>query len=739
MPDVTSPSPDAAAPDAVGQSDPTLEVDSERVAWITFDDPDRSLNVLTESVLGRFEQVLEEVHALQGQHQIRALVVRSGKPQGFIAGADVAAIAGIESPEEGRAAAAAGQAIFSKIDALQIPTVAAIHGVCLGGGMELSLACRFRVASDSPKTKLGLPEVQLGILPAWGGTTRLPRLIGLQAALDMLLTGKQLDTRRALARGLVDAVVPAELFRDKVEAFVRDRLDGAPVRSPKRSLVTRVLDGTPPGRALVLRQAKKRVLAQTGGHYPAPLRILEVAAASKGSVDASLAREAEAAGELIAGTVSKNLIHVFHMREAARKGPGSGVGQRSSRIEHLGILGAGVMGGGIAQLAANNGIQVRIKDIRHDAVAGALQHARSLFQRSAKRRRLSRLEADQRMELITGGLDYAGFAQADVVIEAVVERMDVKHAVLKEVEALIRPDCVVSSNTSSLSIDEMASVLERPEQFGGMHFFNPVHRMPLVEVVRGSRTSDETTATLHALALRMGKVPVVVSDGAGFLVNRILGPYLNEASFLLAEGLGIEAVDRSAVRFGMPMGPVRLLDEVGLDIARHAGEALFEAFGERMRPSPILESLAGSKRLGRKGGLGFYRYADGKEVGVDGGIYAEIGLDPAAPTSGSDDPQITARLILAMVNEAARTLEDEIVRSAADVDLGMIMGTGFPPFRGGLLRYADSIHPRTVVARLLELRDQHGPRFEPSPLLVQLAKEDRELYQAFPAAVSQDS
>lgn len=713
----------------------TLEVDSERVAWIRFNDTSRTLNVLTEQVMHDLDMHLDEVHALRERNEVRALVFRSGKPNSFIAGADVRAIGGIENPEEGRAAAAAGQAIYQKIATLPFPTVSAIHGICLGGGTELSLACRFRIASDSPKTKFGLPEVQLGILPAWGGTTRLPRLVGLQAALDLLLTGKQLDAKRALRKGLVDAVVPAELFQDEVEAFVRDRLAGAPVPTPKRPLLTRLLDGTAPGRAVVMRQAKKRVMAQTGGHYPAALRILEVAAgAMSGPVEASLAREAEAAGELIPGTVSKNLMHVFHMREAARKGSGQVDLSLAGQVNDLGIIGAGVMGGGIAQLGAYNTIRVRVKDIRHEAVGGALQHARSLFQKAVKRRKLDRRVADQRMELITGGLNYGGFAQADVVVEAVVERMDVKQAVLKEVEEIVQPGAVLTSNTSSLSIDTMASALARPDQFGGMHFFNPVHRMPLVEVVRGAATSEATTATIYALALRMGKIPVVVEDGSGFLVNRILGPYLNEAGYLLGDRVSVEDIDRAAKKFGMPMGPVRLLDEVGLDIARHAGEALYEAFGERMKPSPVLASLANSDRLGRKGGLGFYRYEGDKEAGVDDAVYADVGLGAPGGDRSVKEAEITERLVLTMINEAARILDDGIVKSAADVDLGMIMGTGFPPFRGGLLRYSDSLHTRTVLGRLTELHESLGERFEPAPLLVTLAKEDRDFYAAFPAA-----
>jgi len=713
---------------------PALSVESGGLAWITFDDSERKLNVLTEAVLLALDELLDEVAIAVERGEIRGLVIWSGKPDSFIAGADVEAIAGVESPEDGHASAKIGQALFQKLAHLSVPTIAAIHGICLGGGTEMSLACRYRVASDSKRTKIGLPEVQLGILPAWGGTTRLPRVMGLQGALDLLLTGKTLDGRRALRKGLVSALLPAELFREKVTAFASDRVAGTPVaRKESRGVVTRLLDGTALGRRIVFSQARKKVLAQTGGHYPAPLRILDVIreAGSK-SVEESLEREATAAGELIASQASKNLIHVFHLRESVKKrfrGDAAG-----NEVDRLGILGAGVMGGGIGQLAAWSGVRVRIKDIRHEAVAGALRHARTLFDRSVKRRKITQLEADQRMELVSGGLDYSGFGTADLVVEAVVERMDVKKAVLAEVEALIPQTAVLASNTSSLSIDEMAEALSRPEAFGGMHFFNPVHRMPLVEVVRGARTSDQTVATIHRLAVRMGKVPVVVNDGAGFLVNRILGPYLNEAGFLLSDGASIQAVDDAARKFGMPMGPLRLIDEIGIDIARHAGEALNQAFGDRMTPSPVLEALGTTKRLGRKGGLGFYRYDDDKEAGVDESVYADLGSSVPPERKKMDPADITARLVLAMVNEAARVLEDGIVEAAGDIDLAMIMGTGFPPFRGGLLRYADSLHPRSVLAQIEELRDRLGERFAPAPLLQRLAAESREFYQAFPAS-----
>ena len=712
---------------------PSLEVGEDGIGRITFDDPDRKVNVLTEAVMTRLADLVNEARDLARQGRLRALLFRTGK-SGFIAGADVAAIEAIEDPAQGAHASRMGQAVFGSIEDLDVPTVAAIHGICLGGGTELSLACSHRVASDSPRTALGLPEVLLGILPAWGGTTRLPRLVGLQAALDVMLTGRQISASKAKRIGLVDAILPADLFDEKAAAFAAAQADGQSKRTrARRPVFKRLMDDTVPGRLLVLGMAKRRVLSQMGGHYPAPLRILEVLSRSLGRpLSRALEIEADAAGELIVSSVSKNLIHVFDLREDARKGTGvQDAAVTPGRVEYLGVLGAGVMGGGIAQLAAHRGIHVRMKDINHEAVSSGLQHARGLFDKLVKRKKLRRREAEQRMALISGGLDYEGFRRLDLVVEAVVEKMDVKRIVLRETEEALRRACILATNTSSLSVDEMSTALSRPENFAGMHFFNPVHRMPLVEVVRGARTSDEAVATVYALALALGKVPVVTGDGPGFLVNRILGPYMNEAGFLLADGASVEAIDGAAKNFGMPMGPLRLVDEVGIDISRHAGQSLYEALGERLAPSPPLVALADSGRLGKKGGLGFYRYDGGKKKGVDPDIYAVL-----APTVPDDritieTREIRSRLVLAMVNEAARALEAGIVTRASDVDLAMIMGTGFPPFRGGLLRFADTIHARTVLARLEDLEKRHGPRFAPAALMRRLAREDRGFYESF--------
>ncbi len=722
---------------------PTFKIDADAIGWITFDDPTRSLNVLSEPVMKRFAETIDEARTAARDARVRAVVIR-GKDKSFIAGADIEVIGRVENPDLAEAQIRLGQAIFSNVTALPVPTVAAVHGLCVGGGVEMSLSCDYRVLSDSDRTTMSLPEVQLGILPAWGGTTRLPRLIGLQAALDMLLTGKRVRASKAKRIGLASAVVPAPIFQEAVRDFTLGLIGekGAP-RTRKRSFVQRALDDTPPGRRVVLHTARKKVLQQTGGHYPAPLAILDILGQTLSkSVEEGLAAEAREAASLLVGAVCKNLVHVFHMREASRKGTGLPTGSSAEprSISKVGVLGAGVMGGGIAHLTASRGIESWMKDIEHEAVTGGLQHARGLFDKAVKRRRMNVREATQAMESISGGVEYHGLSGSDVVVEAIVEKMEVKKAVLAELEDHVSADCIIATNTSSLSVEEMASALSRPERFCGMHFFNPVHRMPLVEVIRAPGTSDEAVATIYRLALDLGKVPVVVGDGPGFLVNRILGPYLNEAGFLLSDGASIEMIDRVAKRFGMPMGPLRLVDEVGIDVSSHAGASLHGALGDRLTPAPALLELGRTGRLGKKGGLGFYRYEDGKDKGIDDSIYAELpsvptpGASEAGTIAGADGERVVRRrLVLAMINEAARILGDGIAASAADVDLAMIMGTGFPPFRGGLLRFADTLHPRGLVDRLEQLAEVHGERFTPAPTLVRLALKDQTLYTAFPA------
>jgi 3-hydroxyacyl-CoA dehydrogenase / enoyl-CoA hydratase / 3-hydroxybutyryl-CoA epimerase len=705
----------------------TLEMDGDGVASFVFDDPAKKVNVLSSRVMERLDGLLGEVEAAAREGRARALVIRSGKDGSFIAGADVDEIAGIVDPVEAGAQAARGQAVFQRLHKLEIPTIAAIDGTCLGGGTELALACDVRIASDRPETKIGLPEIRLGIIPGFGGTTRLPRLIGLIAASDLILTGKTVDARKAQKLGLVDERMHAGVLARRSREIALSMASGGDAPSRARpGLVPRLAEATPLGRRLILKQARKQVMKQTRGHYPAPLAALGVLRRSAGkSLERALAIEAEAVGRLVVTDVSKNLIHVFRLMEGAKKAGPDAEGRTANRVA---VLGAGVMGGGVAQLLAHKGIEVRLKDINQEALSTGLRHARSMFDKLVSRRKLRQREAEDRMAAISPALDYDGFGTIDVVIEAVVERMDVKKSVLRETEAVVGPDAVLTSNTSSLSITEMQNALERPGNFLGMHFFNPVHRMPLVEIIRGDATSDEAVATVFRLTTRLGKIPVIVSDGPGFLVNRILTPYLNEAGYLLQEGASIAEVDEALLDFGMPMGPFRLLDEVGLDIARHAGETMHEAFGERFAPAPALGALEGGDRLGRKNEKGFYVYEKGREKHPDPEIYEELEAVIGAERTALGASAIRDRFVLPMINEAARILDDGIARSPGDVDLAMITGTGFPPFRGGLLRYADRMGLATVADKLAALERTHGERFAPAPLLLSMAEDGATFY-----------
>ncbi|MBW3553040.1 MAG: enoyl-CoA hydratase/isomerase family protein [Gemmatimonadetes bacterium] len=704
----------------------TLEKDGDGVAWLVFDDPDRKVNVLSTAVMQRLDELLDQIEDGIRAGAIRAVVIRSGKDGSFIAGADVDEIVAITDVARATGKAAAGQRIFQRVHELSVPTVAAIDGSCLGGGTELVLACDIRLASDRKETKIGLPEVRLGIIPGFGGTTRLPRLIGLIAASDLILTGRTVDARKAQKLGLVHERMHQGVLVSRAKAVALEAANGeapSPADGPGR--VARLAEATPLGRRFILSRARKQVLKQTKGHYPAPLKAIEVMRQSAGKpLERALAMEAAAIGELIVTDVSKNLIHVFHLMEDAKKaGPATG----GRDVERVAVLGAGVMGGGIAQLLAFRGIAVRLKDINREALSTGLRHAREQFDKLVKRRKLRSGEAEDRMNAIAPSLDYSGFGTIDLVIEAVVERMDVKKTVLREAEEAAG-DAILTTNTSSLSVTEMQRALERPENFAGMHFFNPVHRMPLVEIIRGEESSDEAVATVFALTRKLDKTPVIVKDGPGFLVNRVLTPYLNEAGFLLAEGGSIAEIDEALVSFGMPMGPLRLLDEVGLDIAQHAGQTMNDAFGERLAPSPALKALEGTDRLGRKNGRGFYVYEEGREQHPDPAIYQE--LDAVAGDARRQIPErvILDRCILPMVNEAARILEEGIARSPGDVDLAMITGTGFPPFRGGLLRYADDVGLREIVARLDSFQREHGIRFEPAPLLRRKANSGEGFY-----------
>lgn len=704
-----------------------LEVEPDGLAILTFDLPGGRANKYSTPVMAELETVLD---GLAKRSDVKALLLVSGKPEIFIAGADVNEIAKASDPADIATGVRRGQEIFGKLANLPFPTVAAVEGACVGGGCETLLAMDWRLASDSKKTQIGLPEIKLGILPAWGGTTRLPRVVGLTAALDVILAGKVVDSKRAKRMGLVDELVPAPILLEAAKRFARGKFgtrkranaapDGGPLRVAPKTAMDRFLEGV--GRPVVFRKARASVMKETHGNYPAPLEALEAVRKGFGRPLAeALELEVAGVGRLVGTPAMRSLVNLFFRMEDVKKETGAAEGVAPRAVKRVGVLGAGAMGGGIAQLAADKGWPVRMKDIRHEALAAGWAQAAKIWQERVKRRRMTRTELASKMSLLSGGLGWEGFDACDVTIEAVLEKLAVKQAVLKEWEAVARPEAIFASNTSTLPITEIAKAAERPERVVGMHFFNPVHKMPLVEVIFGEKTAPDVTATIFDLAKKMGKTPVVVKDAPGFLVNRILSPYLGEAVRLLLEGVSMEAIDRGMRVFGMPVGPIELLDDVGIDVAAKGAETLSVAWPDRMPVDPAFGKLVTSTRLGRKTKKGFYRYEGDKRVGPDPGAYTALGVASPGSASLSQDA-LEARLIYPMVNEAAYCLEDGIVTGPDKLDLAMIFGIGFPPFRGGLCAFADSRGAAAVADALSRLASEKGPRFKPAPLLADLAK-----------------
>ncbi len=697
----------------------TLETDSDKIAWLTFDQPDSNVNLLVSATMEVLEQKISELESRIATGQPVAVVFRSGKPGTFIAGADVTEFAAVSDAAEARAKSAEGQRILQRLSRLTVPTIAAIDGACMGGGTELALACDWRVASDSPATKIGLPEVKLGIIPAWGGSVRLPRLVGVQRALKIILTGSAAPAARAARWGLIDRVVSAQDFEDQIREFAIDAVRKRVERAPRRqSFRDRLLEGTGPGRSMLFSAARKQALATSKGHYPAPLEAIDVIERSLTlPLTDALRVENEGLGRMAETDVSRNLIRLFLLGQAARRALPAEVLKAARPAERVAVLGAGIMGGGIAELVAAHDLPVILKDIDQEALDTGLRHAGDLLRKAGDRGVFAAEEVGLKFALIHGTLDYERFDDVDFVIEAVVERMPIKQQVLREAEDRLPEHAVFATNTSSLSVADLAGASKRPSRVVGLHFFNPVHKMPLVEVVRTESSSDAALATTFAFVGAMGKTPVLVADRPGFLVNRLLGPYLNETGYLLEQGAGVAEVDGVLTDFGMPMGPCRLLDEVGFDVAQHVAREMERAFGERMKPSPVVDLLSEGGRLGRKNGRGFYTYPKGKQGGVDREVNRILGAKGTVSVE-----EIRDRCLLLLVNEAVFALADRVVDNPGDVDLAMVLGTGFPPFRGGVLQWADTLGAARIRDRLLEFEEAHGPRFTPAPGLNELAE-----------------
>lgn len=700
----------------------TLELRDDQVAVIHIDVPGESMNTLKASFA---EEVAHVLNQLEQQQDLKGVVVISDKPGSFVAGADISMIDACENAADTESLARQGQAMFDRIEGLKVPVVAAIDGACLGGGLELALACHYRVATDSNRTIIGLPEVQLGLLPGSGGTQRLPRLIGIQKALPLILTGKQLRAKQAKKLGIVDDVVPASIL---LEAAVKLALSSkAKVKRVRHSLLHKALEGTGVGRGIIFSKAREQAQAKAKGNYPALDKIIDTIAygADKG-FEAGLEFEARSFGELAMTPESKQLRNIFFATTAMKKETGAG-DTKPRKIERVGVLGGGLMGGGIAYVtAAKAGLPARIKDISEQGIVHALKYSYDLLHKKVKRKHMARAELESIMLRLSGSLDYSGFDQVDVVIEAVFEDLNLKQQMVADIEAVAGENTIFATNTSSLPITKIAAQAQRPENVIGLHYFSPVDKMPLAEIITHAGTSDETIATTVALAKKQGKTPIVVKDGAGFYVNRILAPYMNESARLVLEGEPIEVVDSALVKFGFPVGPMKLMDEVGIDVAAKVAPIMADELGDRFRAPDAFGKLLDDERKGKKNKKGFYAYS-GKKPGksVDESVYSLLGISPSAKLGGEE---IAQRTVLLMLNEAAYCLDEGIIRSARDGDIGAIFGIGFPPFRGGPFRYMDAVGVTEIVRRLQSYQQQHGERYTPAPLLVKMAENNERFY-----------
>jgi 3-hydroxyacyl-CoA dehydrogenase/enoyl-CoA hydratase/3-hydroxybutyryl-CoA epimerase len=732
----------AAAPDGLA-----LQVNSDGVGSLVLNCADKPVNIISNVMLDRLDAILGDVEREVAAGAVRALIVRSDKTGSFAVGAEPEDLRALADETAGAEWARRGQRIVRRLEQLAAPTVATIEGACLGAGLELALACGYRIAADQPRTAFGFPETRLGIVPAWGGTVRLPRLIGVQAAMDLILSARRIDARGAYAMGLVDELSSPGSFGDFADHFAAERAVSGRVRTgPRRAFARRLVEDTAPGRRMLLSRAARRIRKSDGSS--AQQRALQaIADGVTLPLDDAFDREAEAFGELVVTPAAQNLLHVAGLtwETAAPRGlssrartfpaPPSVADEMKHQdaplarpVAAAAVLGAGQRGSAIAHLLALHDVSVRVKDIEREALNAGLLRTEQLLSEQVQRRRITERDLERLRERISGALRFGGFGTADVVIEAIGENLEHKQAALREVEEHIQDDCILASTTSTCSVTRLQEVLEQPSRLAGLHFFTPVDRTPLVEVVRGDLTADGTINTLCALVRQLGKTPIVVADAPGFLLDRLLAPYLNEALKLLEEGATVGQVDGTMRDFGMLLGPLRLIDEIGTDQAQRVAKALQERLAGRLQISPLLERMLQAGRRGRSTGAGFYRYRTGKDVVPDPKILSVLQMAPSPAEGPLAAEEIRRRLTLILINEAAYALDEEIVGSAGAVDLAMLLGAGFPRFRGGLLFYADQLSAADLVQTLSSLARRYGERFAPAPLLCTLAEQDTGFY-----------
>lgn len=697
----------------------TLTIDDDNIAWLAIDVPNEKMNTLQAEFADQMKAIFNQLDSKKSQ--VKGLIVHSLKPDNFIAGADVRMLEACQSSLEAEQLATQGQQMFSRLAALPFTVVAAIHGPCLGGGLELALGCDYRVCSDDAATKLGLPEVQLGLLPGSGGTQRLPRLIGLLNSLDMILTGKLLRAKKAVKLGLADACVPESILLEAAKDYIAKSK-----RKVKIDLKEKLIANTKMGRKVIFEQAAKKTKQKTRGNYPATKAILKVIEYGlENGMEKGFAKEAHEFGRLVMTPESQALRSIFFATTEMKKDFGSDA--KPKTITSVAVLGGGLMGAGIGYVSATKAkVPVRIKDVSNDGILHAMSYSYQLLSKLVKRRSLTKAQLQQQMQSISGGTDFTGFAHKDMVIEAVFEDLGLKQSMVKDVEDHAKKGVIFASNTSSLPIGKIAQGATHPENVIGLHYFSPVDKMPLVEVIPHEGTSDEVIATTVKFARKQGKTPIVVKDKAGFYVNRILAPYMNEAARVLLSGEPIEHIDKALLNFGFPVGPIALLDEVGVDIGAKITPILVEELGERFSAPDVFEILLKDNRKGRKSGKGFYTYK-GKKKEVDKSVYSLLKLKPESILS---EEVVAMRCVLLMLNEAVRALDDGIIASARDGDIGAIFGIGFPPFLGGPFKYIDKVGAKKLVETMNEYAGKYGSRFAPSDGLLTRAGTGDKFYPA---------
>ena len=708
-----------------------FDVDADGVATALLDKKDEAFNSMGPDLAADLFAVIEHVET---DDDIKALVVGSAKKDNFLSGADIRWLQTLDDAETALDLLRQAHEGFMRLENLTAvhgkPVVAAIHGPCLGGGLELALACSMRIASnDEKKTQLGQPEVQLGLIPGAGGTQRLPRLIGVAAALDLILTGRSVRPRKAVRMGLIDETCPKEVLLDvakkrALEAALNpaEPEEGGNTIGRIRSFLSPshlqqlALEENPVGRRVLFSKAEEKMLETTKGNYPAPPAALRaIKAGVEQGLEVGYETELEEFKNLVVSPEAKALMSIFFATQELKRDTGVDSDTRAVPVKRTAVLGGGLMGGGIAAVNTTKAnVSTRIKEIDDAGVGRGLSYVGRIIDTQVKRRRLKPNPAAQLKHLVTGTTEWTGFGNVDLVIEAVFEDLDLKRSMVKQVEGVTGPKTIFASNTSSIPIGLIAEGAARPENIIGMHYFSPVEKMPLLEIIVTEQTADWVTATAVAFGKRQGKTVIVVNDGTGFYTSRIIAPYMNEVGWLLEEGVGIEDIDSAMVDWGFPVGPVQLTDEVGIDVGAKVGKVMVAAFGDRLQTPGGVEKLVDDERFGRKNGRGFYVYEDGERKGVDQSVYAILGT-PERTTM--DRGEIQDRLALQMVNEAALCLEEGILRSARDGDVGAIFGLGFPPFTGGPFSYVDRVGAAVVVEKLERFAELHGERYAPAAIL----------------------